>query len=185
MLKRKVCVVTGGAGFIGANLVRKLLEYGAEIVVFDNLERGCMENLKGIEDLIQFHQIDVRKGNLPKVNPDYVFHLAAKVYGVRKLHRDVVDIMSSNILGDIQVFKWATKVGAERLVYASSSCVYDFPMATIPHVEDEEGVPNTFYGLSKFFGEKLLEAYKEEGLMEWSIARLFNIYGPNPNIMLL
>lgn len=178
MMRRKTCVVTGGAGFIGANLVRKLLDLGAKVIVFDNLERGRMENLKAVEDQIDIFKVDITKGELPNVKADYVFHLAAKVFGVRRLHTDVANLMSSNIMGDIQVFRWAAKQGVQRLVYASSSCVYDFPGVSVPHVEYEEGIPNTFYGLSKFVGEKLLEAFKEDGLLEWSIARLFNVYGP-------
>jgi len=159
---------------------------GVDVVIIDNFERsgghGSIDPIlleaEESNGRVDFFRIDIRKDDLPDISVDYVFHLAAKVYGVKRLHRDVVDIMTSNILGDMRVFKWAASMGVKRLIYASSSYVYDHPDIIPPYREGEEMVPNTFYGLSKLFGEKLLEAYREEGALEWSIARLFNIYGP-------
>lgn len=181
---KKVCV-TGGAGFLGSHLVDALIDSKAEVTVIDNLERGSAENLEHSIDKINFLQRDLKYHSLyeslhwypPKF--DYVFDLAAKVYGIRGLYSKPATMLSDNLRITQNTLK---QVRCEKYIYVSSSCVYDSDTAKVPHKEDDIGLINSFYGWSKYMGEKLCEAYHQETELNYTIVRPFNVYGPRDSL---
>jgi len=175
--KDKQVLVTGGAGFIGSHLVDGLLKRGALVTVVDNLERGKAQNLQHCMDKITFERMDLREPHLDWSGaPDIVFDCAAKVFGIRNLYNEPATMLSDNVTITLNVISRC--LGVEKYVYLSSSCVYDSDIVRVPHVENDMGLLNSFYGWSKLYGELLMQAYKEEFGLDYTIARPFNVYGP-------
>lgn len=188
--KGKKVLVTGGASFIGSQLVDKLLEKGARVRIVDNLSSGKLENIKRHinNKTIDFHAGDLRELSVAgKVmrGQEVVFHLAADHGG-----RGYVDLHqagpASNLMLDGIVFSQALKSGIEKIVYASSGCVYPSylqgnPSKKIMLSEDMVGPPydaDNMYGWAKLMAEFTLKAhYKEHGLKS-ACVRYFTVYGP-------
>jgi len=176
-------LVTGGAGFVGSNIVEYLLKYGAKKVrVLDNLSTGYKENLKPFLDNPTFEFLE---GDISKYEDcvkatkgiDYVSHQAALGSVPRSLSNPMAT-NEANVSGFLNVICAARENGVKRTVYASSSSVYgDSPK--LPKVEHEIGAPLSPYAVSKFTNEQYAHVsylnYKQEiiGL------RYFNIFGPN------
>ena len=184
---RKV-LVTGGAGFIGSHLADKLIELGAQVRIVDNLERGTRAN---INPLAEFLELDLRKpGNcdIACQNMNTVFHLAAKVGGIKYYMESPEEILSMNILIDSNMLV-ASKYAAENYLYASSSHVYPGDMQCTPDapaLREQNAFPADpvlSYGWEKLMAEKLLE-YAKVGPMKIAIARLCGIYGPRQDTAL-
>jgi len=169
-------IVTGGAGFIGSNLVRALVEQGHQVTVVDNLASTC--SLRLIDDVaerLQFVHGDVRLAeDLERVGSgpfDCVYHLAASFANELSMEYPTID-MRSNIEGTLNVLAMARRVGCGLFVYTGSSSSYgDVP---VPFVEDDPTRPYTPYAISKQVGETYVRA---SGL-PYAIFRLFNVYGP-------
>lgn len=169
-------IVTGGAGFIGANLVRKLVELGHQVVVVDNLVTTW--SLRLIEDLIdriEFVHADVRLAeDLERVPPgpyDRIYHLAASFANELSMEYPTID-MHSNIEGTMNVLAMARRVGCGLFVYTGSSSSYgDVP---VPFEEDGPMRPYTPYATSKQVGETCVRSSE----LPFAIFRLFNVYGP-------
>src|ERR1700689_2419341 len=119
-------VVTGGAGFIGSALVRKLLESGGSVAVIDNLLTGAERNLAEVRDGIEFHRADIRDAGAiaPLIRgADVVYHLAA-IPSVPRSIEEPVPSHEVNIDGTFNVLSAAAKGGVRRVVYAASSSAY-------------------------------------------------------------
>jgi len=169
-------LVTGGAGFIGSNLVDRLIKDGHEVSVIDNLSTGKRENLnpKAI-----FHEIDIC--DFEKIKPlfggvDYVFHLAA-IPRVPISVKDPVDTSKSNILGTVSVFKAASENKVKRIIFASSSSVYG-DQKKLPLKEDMIPNPISPYALQKFVGERFAKLFVQLYQTPIICLRYFNVYGP-------
>jgi UDP-glucose 4-epimerase len=177
-------LVTGGAGFIGSNLVHSLVERGDAVRVFDDLSTGRLSN---IGDLLG--EIDVVEGDLR--DPDAiaqamrgvgaVFHLGA----VASVARSVDDPRTShdvNVTGTLNVLLAARDTGCERIVFASSSAVYG-EQETSPLHEGLVCRPISPYGASKLAGERYLQAFHESYGLATVALRFFNVFGPrqDPN----
>lgn len=178
-------VVTGGAGFIGSNLVNGLLSRGCRVTVFDSFERGKPSNLPADNGSLSLKNADLRtheglEHELAGV--DILFDLAARVSGIRTLHDLPADMLDSNAKATLHVAEAASKAKVGRVVFASSSCVYDHPLVKVPHQEDDVRVPQTSYGQSKLFGESVYQACGEQYGLKYGIVRFFNIYGPNETL---
>lgn len=175
----KKCLVTGGAGFIGSNLVERLIGDGVQVRVLDNLSTGLLENLEPFRRDIDFVQGDVRELNaLQEVmsEVEVVFHQAAEV-SVPKSLEDPVETAMVNDLGTLQILETARRAGVKRVVLASSCAVYgDLP--PLPKKEDMETRPLSPYAASKLHGETYGYLYNDLYGLETVCLRYFNVYGP-------
>jgi nucleoside-diphosphate-sugar epimerase len=169
-------IVTGGAGFVGGNLVRALVARGDEVVVVDNLvTTWSLRLIEDVADRIQFVHGDVRLAeDLERLGPgpfDRVYHLAASFANELSMEYPNID-MHSNIEGTMNVLAMAQRAGCGLFVYTGSSSSYgDVP---VPFEEDGPTRPYTPYAMSKQVGETCV---RSSGL-PYAIFRLFNVYGP-------
>jgi UDP-glucose 4-epimerase len=169
-------IVTGGAGFIGSNLVRALVERGDHVVVVDNLATTwSLRLVEDVVDRIEFVHGDVRLAeDLERVGPepvDRVYHLAASFANELSMEYPTID-MRSNIEGTLNVLAMARRVGCGLFVYTGSSSSYGD--VEVPFAEDGPTRPYTPYAISKQVGE----TYVCSSGLPYAIFRLFNVYGP-------
>ena len=169
-------IVTGGAGFVGSNIVKLLVKEGHDVTVVDNLHSGKIENLSSIFDQIEFMDIYIRdyeKLQIVTKDIDGVFHQAALTV-VQDSFENPQEYHDVNVIGTENIFK----LGFEnnfRVVYASSSSVYGHK-EDMPIKENAERVPINPYGQTKLDDEHLFEKYSKMGT-EITGLRYFNIFG--------
>ncbi|MFC1486327.1 SDR family NAD(P)-dependent oxidoreductase [Thermoproteota archaeon] len=179
-LKELKVVVTGGAGFIGSNLCRTLLEQGANVTAFDNLYSGKIDSIKDLMDNgLNFIQEDIRDpAAIEKAtkNCTIIFHLAAQTSVPLSMENPKEDC-EINVVGTLNVLEAARKAGA-RMVFASSCAVYGNPEKR-PTPETYPTHPIAFYGLTKLLGENYCRFYQETYGSEIVMLRIFNVYGPD------
>ena len=174
-------LVTGGAGFIGSNLVDALLARGDEVTVLDDLSTGHRENLDGA-DRAELVEGDIRDGAgvadlVARTEPEVIFHLAAQI-DVRKSVADPAFDARTNVEGTINVLQAAQAAGVPRVVNTSSGGAIYGEGRTIPAPEDHPVAPEAPYGLSKFCAEQYCEIFNRlHGLSTVSL-RYGNVYGP-------
>ena len=169
--------VTGGAGFIGSHLVKKLVERGNEVIVIDNLNTGKKQNIEKISKKIDFFEVDIRDFSAIEdilKNIDGIFHEAA-LASVQDSFRIPDEFFDVNVNGTENIFKIAKKLGI-KVVYASSSSVYGNPIS-IPIKENDDKNPFNPYAKTKLEDDKLAEKYAKNGLKVIGL-RYFNVFGP-------
>jgi UDP-glucose 4-epimerase len=174
-LKGKKILVTGGAGFIGFHLCKKLLEFTPNLTIYDNLSSGKLENVKGLPkaNFVKGDILDLKKlCNVEKA--DLIFHLAAQVVVPYSMENPIEDF-ETNARGTLNVLEKARKDNA-RLVFASSAAVYGNP-TKIPTSEDYGPNPFSCYGLSKGVGEEYCKMYVNQYGLDITILRFANVYG--------
>ena len=172
-------LVTGGAGFIGSNLVRLLLQEGHEVVVFDSLSSGYRSNLTGLP-LSRFTLGDVRDASLLEgavKGAEVVFHLAASVGNSRSIDHPHVDA-GINVLGTLNVLEAARRHQVRKIVFSSSAGIFG-ELKTLPISEDHPVEPDTPYGATKLCAEKLCLSYAKLHGIEAVCLRYFNVFGVN------
>jgi UDP-glucose 4-epimerase len=173
-------VVTGGAGFIGSSIVRRLLQEGAgKIVVIDNLLTGHEVNLEEVRHAIDFQRADIR--NYQEIAPlirgaAVVFHEAA-IPSVPRSIDDPVPSHEVNIDGTFNVLRAAHEGKAGRVVYAASSSAYGDTLV-LPKVESMTPRPKSPYALQKLVGEYYCHIFTSAYGLETVALRYFNVYGP-------
>jgi UDP-glucose 4-epimerase len=176
----KSYAVTGGAGFIGSAIVRRLLkEEGARVAVIDNFLSGKESNLAGVRGRIEVHRADIR--NYGELLPlfrgvDVVFHEAA-IPSVPRSIQDPLPSHDVNINGTFQVYRAAADAGVRRVVYAASSSAYGDTEA-LPKVEIMAPRPQSPYALQKLAGEYYASNFAAHFGLETVSLRYFNVYGP-------
>lgn len=172
-------LVTGGAGFIGSNLVDELLARGAKVKVLDNLATGFRHNLAHVEDQIDWVEADMRDVDACQRACDgaeVMFHQAALGSVPRSL-QDPATSIAVNVAGTSNLFAAARDAKVRRIVYASSSSVYgDHP--ALPKKEGQEGRVLSPYAASKKMCEDLADIYGRSFDLELVGLRYFNVYGP-------
>jgi UDP-glucose 4-epimerase len=181
-MHRMRVLVTGGAGFIGSNLVDRLLVDGHEVVAVDDLSSGSRDNLAGAAaaDRFRLHELDVRDPALvdlaAELQPEVICHLAAQI-SVRKSVADPVHDAAVNVEGTAQVLTAAREGRARKVVFASSVAVYGRP-TTIPVPGDAPTDPRSPYAASKLSGEIYLATFRALYGLEYTTLVLSNVYGP-------
>lgn len=171
-------VVTGGAGFIGANLCSDLVtEHGINVVVVDDLTSGRRENLDGLDvELVRASILDRPVLDEVMTGAQAVVHLAARGSVPRSLE-DPVETHAVNATGTVQVLEAARAAGVPHLLYASSSSVYG-ASAELPKRETAAPKPVSPYAASKLAAEAYVLAYARSFDLEALAFRFFNVYGP-------
>jgi len=173
-------VITGGAGFIGSAIVRRLLQEGASrIVVIDNLLSGHEANLEEVRHAIDFQRADIR--HYEEIAPlirgaAVVFHEAA-IPSVPRSIDDPVPSHGVNIDGTFNVLRAAHEGRAGRVVYAASSSAYGDTLV-LPKVEGMPPQPKSPYALQKLVGEYYCDIFTRVYGLETVAIRYFNVYGP-------
>jgi len=170
-------LVTGGAGFIGSNLVKLLTDSGHEVIVLDNYSSGYRENLAALSGT-RVVDGDVRdEGALDQAiaGCEVVFHLAASVGNTRSIEHPIQD-SEINVLGTLRVLEAARHHGLRKVVFSSSAGIFG-ELKTVPIREDHPAEPDTPYGASKLGAEKLCLAYAKLYPLECVCLRYFNVYG--------
>lgn len=172
-------LVTGGAGFIGSNVVRLLAEDGYDVVALDNLTTGYRENLAGLKH-VRLVEADVRDAsvmNQVAEGAEVIFHLAASVGNTRSIENPVDD-SDINVLGTLRVLEAARRARVRKVVCSSSAAIFG-ELKHLPIREDHPCEPDTPYGVSKLAEEKHCLAYAKLYELEAVCLRYFNVYGLN------
>lgn len=185
MNQHQICgariVVTGGCGFIGSNVVERLLREGAlEVVVLDSMEYGVRKNLSNPSSALRFVKFNIGLDSEKDLEEhlrgaDYLIHCAAEK------HNQSIDdpnkVIVSNILGTRLLFETAARLGIKKIVFTSSLLAYG-RNSLPPLSEIEIPNPENVYGISKLAGEHLLRYVSKKYGVQWMTLRLFFIYGP-------
>lgn len=169
------CLVTGGAGFIGSNLVDELINQGHEVIVIDNLSTGKKEYINA---KAEFHEADIR--NLEEIKPlfsgsDYVFHLAA-FPRVQPSIEDPATANDINLNGTLNVLISARDAKVKKVIYSASSSAYG-DQEKMPLTEDMPAHALSPYGLQKYVGELYCRLFTEIYGLPTVCLRYFNAYG--------
>ena len=170
-------LVTGGAGFIGSNLVEELVKQNHEVIVLDNLETGKEENLASIKDEITFHKETITN-NLKSIlkDIDIVFHLAALPRVQFSIHNPIRS-HETNINGSFNLLKLCSDAGVKRFIFSSSSSIYG-NQETLPLRETMKPNPMSPYALHKLTIEHYCKLFHELYGLKTISLRYFNVYGP-------
>jgi nucleoside-diphosphate-sugar epimerase len=172
-------LVTGGAGFIGSNIVDELVKRGQEVVVLDDLSAGKEANLAAVRDKIDLHigsVTDLAAAQSACKGAQYVIHLAART----SVPRSVLNPLESNhvnIDGTLNVLVAARDAQVRRFVFAASSSAYG-ETPTLPKVETMPAQPISPYGVTKYVGEMYAQVFGRVYGLENACIRYFNVFGP-------
>lgn len=176
----KNALLTGGAGFIGSCLAKRLIELGWQVHIIDNLSTGYRTNLP---PEAHFTFLDLSRDDfvteLPKVQFDAVFHLAAQSSGEISFDDPVYDL-KTNCLSTLLLLEWCHKNNIKRFLYTSSMSIYG-DLERQPVKEDDLPKPKSFYGVGKLTSESYINIYSKMGINTTSL-RPFNVYGPGQNM---
>jgi UDP-glucose 4-epimerase len=172
-------LVTGGAGFIGSHIARRLLSDGHDVRIFDNFATGKRSNIADVESRCEVVEGDVRDaGAVARAVSGcrFVFHEAA-LGSVPRSVSDPLEAHDVNSTGTLTVLVAARDAGVERLVFASSSSVYG-DAAELPKRESARPQPLSPYALSKLYGEQACVIFSSLYRIEAVALRYFNVFGP-------
>jgi nucleoside-diphosphate-sugar epimerase len=172
-------LVTGGAGFIGSNIVDERVRRGRSVVVLDDLSTGNEANLAGVRSKIDFRAgsiTDLAEAQAACQGADYVIHLAART-SVPKSVKDPLATNRVNIDGTLNVLVAARDAKVKRIVYAASSSAYG-ETPTLPKTEAMQPQPISPYGVTKFVGELYAQIFGRVYGLENVSVRYFNVFGP-------
>jgi len=174
-------LVTGGAGFIGSNLVDALINEGHDVCIVDNLSTGQKENLNAKAKLFEMDITDKKLAEVfAQEKPEAVFHLAAQI-DVRKSVADPVADAQINILGSINLLENCKKFGVKKFIFSSTGGAIYGDADIIPTPETYEQKPISPYGICKLSVEKYLHYYHVVFGLPYVILRYANVYGPRQN----
>lgn len=172
------CLVTGGAGFIGSNIVELLLSRGHEVTVLDNFSTGYKENLIPYENRIRLIEGDIRnreEADKSMKNQDAVIHLAASVGNKKSIDEPLHDA-GCNIFGVINVLESMRQNKVNTIVFSSSAGIFGEPQYQ-PVDEKHPCEPDSPYGATKLGGEKIILSYMRLYGIRATVLRYFNVYG--------
>ncbi len=172
------CLVTGGAGFIGSNLVKTLLDQGHAVRVLDNFSTGKRENLGPFQDRIDLIEGDIRSYHIVHEaarDIEVIFHQGALPSVPRSIH-DPITSNQVNVEGTLNILNAARDTGVRRVTYASSSSIYGENPA-LPKQEDMTPQPISPYAVAKLAGEKYCQVFTRTYGLETVSLRYFNVFG--------
>lgn len=179
MKARETYLVTGGAGFIGSHLVKRLVRDGCQVRVVDNLVTGQLCRLDPVRAAIELIEADLADEAVARravEGIDYVLHQAA-VPSVQRSVNDPIGTHRANVTATVNLLESARRAGVRRLIYAASSSAYGDTEA-LPKREAMPADPLSPYALQKFAGERYCKIYRELYGLETVSLRYFNVFGP-------
>ncbi len=171
------CLVTGGAGFIGSNLVDKLIEVGHNVVCVDNESAECHDQFYW-NNSANNYKIDIcNYEDMEAIfkNIDYVFHVASDAR-IQPAILNPKKSIENNVLGTLNMLELSRKSNVKRFIYSSTSSAYG-KKSSIPNIETQPSDPLTPYSTAKVFGENLCRVYNNLYGVETVSFRYFNVYG--------
>jgi UDP-glucose 4-epimerase len=172
-------LVTGGAGFIGSNIVEELVRRGEKVRVLDNFSTGRRENLSELHDRIELVEGDIRSYHIVREGVegvDVILHQAA-LPSVPRSIKDPITTSEVNVGGTLNILMAARDAKVKRVVYASSSSVYG-NSEELPKHEEVTPCPLSPYAVSKLAGEKYCQVFSRVYGLETICLRYFNVFGP-------
>ncbi len=173
-------LVTGGAGFIGSNLVDRLIEEGYDVVVVDDLSKGKIEN---VNPKAEFHKVDISEAEeFKKVFEaqkfDYVFHLAAQASVAFSVREPALDA-KVNTIGSLNVIKNCVDYDVKKIIFSSTGgAIYGEDVKVFPTPESVTPQPISPYGIAKLNVEHYLRFFSKQFGLEYTVLRYGNVYGP-------
>jgi UDP-glucose 4-epimerase len=173
-------LITGGAGFIGSHIVRRLVSQGDLVRVVDNLSTGRSARLDDVRDSIEFFDKDLADERVSEEvvrDVDYVLHQAA-VPSVQRSVSDPVGTNRANVTATLNLLEASRRAGVRRFIYAGSSSAYG-DTEILPKKEDMPPNPLSPYALQKFVGERYCKLYYDLYGLETVSLRYFNVFGPD------
>jgi len=173
----ELCLVTGGAGFIGSHLVDAYLERGWRVSVVDDLSTGDRGNLN---PRTEFYECDIREAPLDKIRPDVINHHAAQM-DVRRSVADPVFDADVNVVGGVWLLQKAVELGVKRFIFASTGgAIYGEPLFA-PQTEEHPANPLSPYGCAKLAVEHYMNYFRAVHGLRAVALRYANVYGPRQN----
>jgi UDP-glucose 4-epimerase len=172
-------LVTGGAGFIGSHIVEDLVQHGYQVTVLDNLSGGCRENLATVARDVRLIEGDVRNEDVltrAMHGQRFVSHMAAQLE-ITRCTKDPLADLDSNTVATLRVLNAAAAVGVEKVVNASSACVYGQAVHVPESEDDHPKNPNWAYGVSKLAAEHYCRLFHEGGSVKTTSLRFAIVYG--------
>ena len=178
MAESRKALVTGGAGFIGSHLVDRLLSEGFQVAIIDDLSAGKLRNLN---PAATFYHADITQSIVEEIfsreQPDFVFHLAARV-SVTYSAQHPVDNAQVNVIGTLRLLDAARRMGLEKFIFSSTGgAIYGSP-EEIPCSEAAPAAPISPYGLSKYMAEQYVSLFHRLYRLDYTNLRYGNVYGP-------
>lgn len=175
-------LVTGGAGFIGSNIVDALVEQRHEVAIIDNMSTGLKEN---INPQARFYEADTTSKQaieeiFEKEKPEAVYHLAAQI-NVRHSTEDPVKDIRTNVIGTVDLLLASEKYTVRKFIFSSTGGAIYGDDAERPTKETAEEKPISPYGMDKLSAERFLEYFKNRGDIQTVALRYSNVYGPRQN----
>ena len=180
-LKNKIVCVTGGAGFLGSNLCRKLVEVNNKVIIIDNFSLGSMDNLKGIENDVEIITADIRFPETIKdaiKRSEIIYHFAA-ISNLNICRKQIELAYDINVNGTANVLSLCSD--AERVFFSSSITIYG-NTNNIPVDEESKLDPLDPYSFTKVAGEYIVKMYSSQYNIPFVITRNCNIFGPYQKI---
>ena len=176
-MKKKICVVTGGAGFVGSHLVERLVELGHKVTVLDNLSSGKIKNLKKVKKKIKFFKIDLSKKDIKKYfkNVNWIFHLAG-ASSVTQSILHPIKYYSNNVQSTINLLNAIKHEKIGKIIFFSTAALYGNPKR-LPINENSKIQILNNYSFTKKICEEILEHWWKLFKTNIVILRVFNVYG--------
>lgn len=176
------CLVTGGAGFIGSNIAKKLIKDNHEVYIIDNLKTGYVDNIPNEATFINgdFSQDNI----LSKLNNtkfDIVFHIGGQSSGEISYEDPEYDL-NTNTLSTLKLLQYCQKTGCKKFVYASTMSVYGEKEGQEQFSELDDTNPKSFYAVGKLASEKYMDIFSKQFGIDFVSLRYFNVYGVGQNL---
>jgi len=176
MIKNKKIIVTGGAGFIGSQMVNTLIKKGSKVVIVDNLVTGKKENLNPKAKFYYLNVADSKiEGIFKKEHPEFIYHFAFNVLVPKSVENPLVDMDS--IAGSVNILKNAQKYKVKKIIFSSSGFIYG-NNPNLPVKETASFEPVSPYAVAKYSVENYLKFFYKAYNLPYVILRYSAVYGP-------